>query len=65
MSHGLLQILITVWVGVHPVTYTLPHQYSLLNDDCQRVVNQLASVRKRNTHKRMTIECVRAVGSEA
>jgi hypothetical protein len=60
----MLQVLITVWIGVHPVTYTLPHRFPHHDSVCQDYANALFAKRK-DKKVRMTIECVRAVVIEA
>lgn len=61
---GMLQLLITVWVGIHPITYTVPHMYARTDDACQHRAASIFAHRI-NRHQRMTIECVPAVGSQA
>lgn len=65
MTNSMLQVLITVWVGLHPATYTLPHQYPATGDACQRYANFLGSMKIKDEKVRMTIECVLATGSNA
>lgn len=61
----MLQVLITVWLGVHPVTYTLPTKYSSATDQCQQYVNWLFAHRTPKGYRKMRIECVKATGRDA
>jgi hypothetical protein len=57
MSVLFYQLVITVWIGAHPLTYTLPDLYPATDQDrCQARASDLFKHRKRK--KRMTIECV-------
>lgn len=56
ISTALSQILITVWIGTHPITYTLPKLYPATDNPCQEAVNRMFARRKPDV--RMTIECV-------
>lgn len=57
-SHPFLQIVITIWLGVHPVTYTLPKLYALVDhDQCEMRVGWLFAHRK-HKRQRMELDCV-------
>ncbi len=56
MQDALVQMVITVWLGVHPVTYTLPDLYRATDDACQTAANNLFARRKPGV--KMTIECI-------
>lgn len=61
----MFQVLVTVWMGVHSVTYTIPKRYPATKvEACQEYAAELFAHRK-DKNVRMTIECVPAVGSEA
>jgi hypothetical protein len=60
----LLQVVVTVWIGVHPVTYTLPKLYANNTGACQRYADFLMTKRK-PSKVRMVIECVPTNGREA
>lgn len=61
----MLQILITVWVRVHPLTYTIPHKYSGFDNACKERIEQLAKRVRKGSYKRMQFECVQAMSADA
>lgn len=61
MEFSLLQILVTVWIGVHPITYTIPKLYPVTSEKCQQYANKLFAHRK-SKRTRMTIECISTDG---
>jgi hypothetical protein len=68
MSHTLIQIVITIWLGVHPVRYILPEKYAVTGDACVEraalLKVQLEHLRK-NPSTRITTECVEIDGRDA
>lgn len=56
IATSLLQLVVTVWVGVHPVTYTLPKLYATTSHACQDRANALYAQKRKGV--RMVIECV-------
>lgn len=56
MIAGALQVVITIWLGVHPFTFTLPKLYPTTEATCELQLEQLLKHRK---HKRqhMELEC--------
>ncbi len=57
MNGGLFQIVITVWLGAHPFTHTLPQLYS--PEDCEIAGKHLATRgKKKSPARKIEIECV-------
>lgn len=57
MTGSLLQIVITIWLGAHPLTYTLPKLYS--PEACEATGKSLARRgRPKSKARRVEIECV-------
>jgi len=57
MIGGFWQLMITVWLGVHPFTSTSPKLY--LYEDCQKAGDALMERAPKDNHgPRMRLECV-------
>ena len=62
MAVGMFQLVITVWFGAYPFTYTLPKVYTL--DACIKLAEKLGS-RISSDAPRMKPECVQSDKQEA
>lgn len=58
MTTAFLQIVVSVWIGAHPVTITLPKIWSSLEwFECQDYASDLMKHRK-NKRQHIEVECV-------
>lgn len=66
----MLQVVVTVWVSAHPVTYTIPKLYSQTDGGraCTAAMDRLwarRAVQAIKRIKRMTLECLPTNNREA
>jgi hypothetical protein len=52
----MLELVITAWIGSHPITYTLPKVYALTSGACERQAELLESKKRKGA--RVSIACV-------
>lgn len=59
MNSAFLQVVVSVWLSSHPVTFTLPHLWSAMDHDkCEEYIERML-VHRKNKKLHMEIACER------